>query len=296
MTQSNHYSIVPGFFLHDTNHPVPEPSIALPDHFGLLDNSPHRWSTFNDKFDALVKSAPAGTQYKMVVIGRHGEGWHNVADAKYGEEWGTKWGMLNGDGTLIWGPDAELSPVGIAQARAANALWKKEIAAGMPLPTQLYSSPFVRAAKTCKVTFDDLIISNGKVKPLVIEMLRELMGVYTCDKRGPLSALRKTYPEFEVEQGFAEEDLLWKSDYRETWEECAARQKLAFDIIFDEKNKHHKHVSLTSHSGVIRATLLMLGRQMFLIPTGGVVAFVVKATPAALGTAQHQHILPHSGL
>ncbi|KAG8983388.1 hypothetical protein FRB93_007292 [Tulasnella sp. JGI-2019a] len=295
MTLSNDYSIVPGFFLHDLHHPVPEPSIALPNHFGLLDNSTNRWANFKHKFDSLIESAPVGTQYKLVVIGRHGEGWHNVADTKYGEEWGKKWGMLNGDGTLVWGPDAELSPVGIDQARAANALWKREIAVGMPLPTQLYSSPFVRAAKTCKVTFDDLLIANGKVKPLIIEMLRELMGVYTCDQRGTLSKLRKEYPEFEIEHGFVEEDVLWKADYRETWEENAARQKLAFDTIFDEKNKHHRYVSLTSHSGVIRATLLMLGREMFLIPIGGVVAFVVKSTPRSKDPQQLELVL-QSGL
>jgi len=278
------YTIVPGFFLHDSAHPYPEPSIALPDRFGLLDDSPSRWSNFKHEFGQLVKGARPDTQYKLLVIGRHGEGWHNVADQKYGLEWEYR---QNSDGTLIWGPDAELSHLGIKQAQEANELWKKEVAAGLPLPSQLFSSPFVRAVETCKITFGDILIANRKVRPFIIEMLRETLGVYTCDKRGALSHLRQAYPEFQIEEGFEENDVLWKPDYRETLQEHAARQQKAFDIIFDGKNREHCYVSVTCHSGTIKAILTMLGRQPFLIPTGGVIALVIKAT--RLETPEHPH-------
>ncbi|KAG8983386.1 hypothetical protein FRB93_007290 [Tulasnella sp. JGI-2019a] len=110
-------------------------------------------------------------------------------------------------------------------------------------------------------------------------MLREVMGRNTCDMRRTLTKIEHDYPEFEVEEGFTENDELWKPDERETYWEAAQRQRKVFDTVFLRRNDEHKYVSLTSHSGVIRATLLMLGHEPFLMPIAGVIAFVVKATP-----------------
>lgn len=47
----------------------------LPPRFGLLDDSPERWTTFKAKIDALNRDAPAGTAYKVFWLGRHGQGY-----------------------------------------------------------------------------------------------------------------------------------------------------------------------------------------------------------------------------
>ncbi|KAG9002664.1 hypothetical protein FRB94_003699 [Tulasnella sp. JGI-2019a] len=77
--------------------------------------------------------------------------------------------MLNTDGEMTWGPDAELTDAGVQQAKKTSDLWKGEFAEGMPLPTQLLCSPFTRTADTCKITFGDMMIGPGKVRPLIIE-------------------------------------------------------------------------------------------------------------------------------
>ncbi|KAG9028250.1 hypothetical protein FRB95_006656 [Tulasnella sp. JGI-2019a] len=168
MALVNDYTIVRGFFMHDQSPlaPVPEPHNPLPPAFGLLDDREDRWAAFKTKFDDLVELKKDGEQYKLIVIGRHGQGIHNVADTKWGKEWEEKWAMEYGDGNLVWGPDAELTEVGVGQAQQVNELWKQEIDAGMPIPTQLYSSPFSRALKTCKVTFGDILINHQRVFPV----------------------------------------------------------------------------------------------------------------------------------
>ncbi|KAG8935876.1 hypothetical protein FRC02_005875 [Tulasnella sp. 418] len=158
-----------------------------------------------------------------------------------------------------------------------NQFWKNQIKVGTPLPSQLYSSPFIRAVRTCQITFGDILIENGKQKPMVLEDLREVMGLYPYDKRGRMSRLRAEFPNFDFEEGLEEEDTLWKPDYRETREEHATREGRAFDIIFNSQHKDHAYVSITVHNGTIGAILLLLRRTRFIIPTGGAFAFVIKA-------------------
>lgn len=41
--------------------------------------------------------------------------------------------MLNGDGELTWGPDPELSDIGIAQAKRICEVWGREMKDGAPV-------------------------------------------------------------------------------------------------------------------------------------------------------------------
>ena len=45
-----------------------------------------QWQRFAHKIDQLNGKAPRGTQYKLLYMGRHGEGYHNVAQDFYGTE------------------------------------------------------------------------------------------------------------------------------------------------------------------------------------------------------------------
>ncbi|KAG9317784.1 hypothetical protein JVU11DRAFT_2005 [Chiua virens] len=48
--------------------------------FGLKDDSDDRWVKFKKKVERLNESAPAGTQYKVVYLGRHGQGYRTFSD------------------------------------------------------------------------------------------------------------------------------------------------------------------------------------------------------------------------
>ena len=80
----------------------------------------------------------------------------------------------------------------------------------------------------------------------------------------------------EIEPGFEEEDIYWKPDYRETVAEEAIRHNAGLQEIFDNYPKDEV-ISITSHSGSIRAQLMVLGHRPFAIGTGGMIPVFVKA-------------------
>ena len=46
------------------------------------------WQTFDQHIEQLNDTSPTGAAYKVLFLGRHGQGWHNVAESKYGTpEW-----------------------------------------------------------------------------------------------------------------------------------------------------------------------------------------------------------------
>jgi hypothetical protein len=62
--------------------------------------------------------------------------------------------------------------------------------------------------------------------------MREHNGVHTCDKRRTRSDIHAAFPEYDFEEGFAEKDELWTSDYRETHDDIDRRARLVLDMIF----------------------------------------------------------------
>ncbi|KAG2010598.1 hypothetical protein CC2G_013411 [Coprinopsis cinerea AmutBmut pab1-1] len=272
------YEIVPEIFAHDLDG---EPLVAVPERFGLVDDSPDRWTKLFQKLEELNQSAKEGEKHKVVFCIRHGQGFHNVAEAKYGTEaWDDHWSKLNGDGEIVWGPDPLLTPTGIEQAKDVRKMWEKEISAGLGLPSKIYSSPLSRALRTCFITFDGLLPvedSEGESRVLIVEDCREENGVHTCDKRNTRSWIQTQFPTYKFEEGFEEEDRLWSRDVRETKKEVGVRAGRVLDRIFDE-NPTEVFQAITAHNGFINGVLLTLGRRPYLLPTGGVLPLVLKAT------------------
>ncbi|KAI3616831.1 phosphoglycerate mutase [Moniliophthora roreri] len=263
------YTTVPGFFIQD-NATTAE---AVPPRFGLIDDSDNRWDTLRAEIDRLNCEAEEGTSYKVVIFGRHGQGFHNVAESKYGTQaWDDYWSKLNGDGELVWGPDAKLTPLGENQARAVNRAWKTELAFNIPLPRRRYCSPMTRALSTYILTFEDIPL---ECRPLVLENCREVYGVHTCDKRRSRTYISTTFPQFDIEEGFTEEDQLWTPDERETDEHVALRAKAVLDVIFE--NDGETFISVTGHSGIINGFNAAVGRPSFSLQTGGVLPMIIKA-------------------
>jgi broad specificity phosphatase PhoE len=105
-------------------------------------------------------------------MGRHGEGFHNVAEAFYGTEaWDCYWSKLDGNGTISWA-DARITEKGASQALLANAFWKKGLAdSKIPAPQSYYTSPMDRCLATANLTFSGLELpSERQFKPMVKEV------------------------------------------------------------------------------------------------------------------------------
>ncbi|KIM83493.1 hypothetical protein PILCRDRAFT_6923 [Piloderma croceum F 1598] len=272
--ETDYQQAVPGFFEHDDPQ---RPLDALPPRFGLLDESADRWATFTSKIVKLNQEAPNGTHFKVFFLGRHGQGHHNVAENKYGTKaWDDYWSKLNGDGELVWGPDPDLTDVGIRQAKEAHAAWEAErkLEVGIPLPEKLYCSPMTRAMHTHIITFDGIITVENQ-KTLILENCREEYGEHTCDKRRSRTVIHSEFPQLEIEDGFTEEDELWTPE-RESEEHIITRAKAILDRVFDADAG--QFISITAHGGIINAILMAVGRRKYALPTGGVLPIVIKVT------------------
>ncbi|KAI0768927.1 phosphoglycerate mutase-like protein [Irpex lacteus] len=271
------YSTVPGFFLQDHPSAIASQIGALPDRFGLIDSSTERWDRFKIKIQQLnVQGAENGETYKVFFLGRHGQGWHNVGEAKYGTQaWDDHWSKLNGDDTITWGPDPLLTPAGIEQARDARRAWAKEIPFGIPVPSRHYASPLKRALDTWTTVF-----AEDGAGVIVLENCREEYGEHTCDKRSSLSHLRSVYPSptYTFEPGFEEEDPLWIAETRESKAHVAARALNVLDVCFREDNAQDAYISIVAHGGIINGFLAAIGRPAYPLPTGGILPVVVKQT------------------
>ncbi|GJF00616.1 phosphoglycerate mutase-like protein [Phanerochaete sordida] len=279
------YTTISGFFVQDDPAAVGSAIGALPPRFGLLDDSADCWATFKAKIDELNARAPAGTAYKVFWLGRHGQGYHNLAEAKYGSRaWDDHWSKLNGDGETVWGPDPLLTRLGELQAEEAHAAWLQEAPRGVPLPQTCFASPLKRALDTWKITFDRAgaaaVLPAEARRVLVLENCREEYGVHTCDLRSTLSHLRTLYtpPTYAFEAGFAEEDPLWDADERESTPHRIGRAISVLDTAFAGDATY---ISITAHGGFINGFLNAVGRPNYSLPTGGVLPIVVQRTAGA---------------
>lgn len=245
----------------------------------------------------MNKQAPAGTSYRLLFLGRHGEGDHNVAEAFYGTKawdvWKSPklwtiypptvlanmnpqchWAALDGNETTTWA-DAHLTPTGINQALGVSAFWSHQLTAEkMPLPQSYYVSPLDRALHTAQLTFSTLPTPpEYPFKPTVKELLREANGIHTCDRRSSRTYIATRYPTYSIETGFTEEDLLWVPDLRESPSALTARLGELLDDIFSHDES--TFISMTSHGGAIAAILRVVGHRPFSLRTGAVIPVLV---------------------
>jgi broad specificity phosphatase PhoE len=148
----------------------------------------------------------------------------------------------------------------------------------MPSPQTYYVSPLTRTIETANLTFGGLPLpSSQPYAPYIKELVREALGVHTCDRRSTATHLKNTFtdPKLTFEPGFSDEDPLWEAEYREP--RAARRYRLATfldDVFASDKNVW---LSVTSHSGAIRSMLEAFGHRMFALETGGVIPVFVKA-------------------
>ncbi|KAG6335893.1 hypothetical protein ID866_3202 [Astraeus odoratus] len=266
MSPKRLYETVFGYFIQDN----PEPTVNGGPHlrellprFGLIDDSPERWIKFKASIKQLNANAPSNIQYKVFFLGRHGQGYRLFIVVF--RIWTSYWSRLNGDGELTWGPDPDLTPIGEGDARAARALWEAELQCGLPFPEKLYCSPLTRAIQTNQLTFKGLV-PDGR-KTTIVEHIREEIACEPCNKRRSRTDIQRRFPEYLIEEGFTEEDEIWRPDDRETLAEIEVRARAVLDMIFENDKEHF--ISITTHFGFIAGFSSVIGHAPWNLPPGG---------------------------
>ncbi|EXJ94834.1 hypothetical protein A1O1_03232 [Capronia coronata CBS 617.96] len=311
------YATLQGYFLQDDPRTKAAGFQFMENNFGLVqrpydsdEDLPDRgqgktaWQRFEHHISSLNNAATRKrhetgedvvTQYKLLFLGRHGNGYHNIAERYYGSEaWDCHYSMLDGDpeGVMIWA-DAHLSKEGRRQAKEVNEFWKSQIAEQkMSLPQSYYVSPLDRALETAEITFDGLVPSFD---PTVVERLREGTGIHTCDRRSPVSYIRQRYPTYVTTRDpfLTEADQFWDAELREPDQALAIRLgKLMDQIMADEDGER---ISLTSHSGAIGAVLYVLGHRQFSLATGAVIPVFVRVDKIPVGGDHHNPLSRRHG-
>ncbi|KAL2111581.1 hypothetical protein VUR80DRAFT_9791 [Thermomyces stellatus] len=242
---------------------------------GPGDEGASQWARFAKYVRWLNERAEEGVCYKVLYLTRHGKGWHNVVHERVGnEEWDNHLSRLEGDGTITWS-DAHLTEEGESQARALSAFWSSLLQSGAPLPT-LYSSPLTRCLQTTTLIWRPILASLSlPFRPLIKERLREQLTDHTCDRRSPLTRIRSLFPDFAVEDGFTEDDELWRADKWESLRDHCERKQRVLEEIFEADAA--QFVSLTVHSYAIAVILHVCGAEMFRVREGSSIGILVRA-------------------
>ncbi|KAI1256316.1 hypothetical protein MGN70_001440 [Eutypa lata] len=283
------YTSVAGFFQQDDPTTNPSAFDYTESNYGLIDRSyptdgefdrngeKTLWERFEYYVNRLNQDADKNVQYKVLLMGRHGEGFHNAAESYFGTPaWNCYWGPLEGNETVTW-RDAHLTDPGIEQTVKAFNFWTKQLAEEkQPAPQSYYTSPLTRCTTTANLTFNGLALpADRPFIPMVKEHLREGVSMRTCDERSNRTYIAGLFPWYRFEAGFAEQDPLWKGDEGETSEAQLRRAKSVVDDIVSTDD--NTWVSITSHSGQIRAMLSALNHRAFSLSTGQAIAVLVRA-------------------
>ena len=176
------------------------------------------------------------------------------------------WAKVPGDGNITWA-DAELTANGEQQARSIAQV--RSYLGGGTI-TAILSSPLRRCLRTTQLALPP---EAGNPRPTIKEMLRERLGVHTCDQRSTRSWIAEHYSLFDIEPGFAEEDVLWSPGRRETIEEHTARSTELLDDIFD--GEYGDYIVLAAHSGAIMSLFAATGWKKIPVAAGAVYPLLV---------------------
>ena len=260
------YTTVTGYFLQDDPSTNATTFNFTTTNFGLINRTypcessapgSHRtqWQQFKRQVSQLNRYAPRGVEYKVLYLGRHGNGYHNAAETYYGTPaWNCYYSLQDGNSTVTWA-DAQLTPLGVDQALAAHHFWISEIETQkIPTPQSYYTSPLTRCLQTANLTFSGLPLPRDHpFIPEVKEFFREGISGHTCDRRQSKTYIRNTFPSYRIEPGFTETDQLWEALHAETSTDQDIRSRKVLDDVFSSDDS--TYISITSHSGEIASLL-----------------------------------------
>lgn len=292
---------------------------ALPGYFKAFqtENSEGIDSTVEDPIELvshkswkeLYDSLPADTaedSYKLIILARHGQGYHNAALQRYGlEDWENSWSLREGDQYGSW-VDSRLTPLGKKQVQSTGEQILLPIVESLCLlPQVFFSSPMRRCLETFVGSWTPVFenykhLASGETIPVnIIEDVRETLGEHTCDRRVSLTEVTEEYQDLNTasghrvhwnfEQNYPEDDQMWLPDYRETDREMDQRIHKGLIKMFKQVRPDQKIISLTCHSGVIKCALRNFKHPpVMCLDTGKIVCAVVKINLEELAKQEHQ--------
>ncbi|CCD25022.1 putative phosphomutase NDAI_0E02060 [Naumovozyma dairenensis CBS 421] len=294
------FKSLPGYFhAYPTHESIKTPiDSSKEDHLKLTNN----FKSWQQLYNSIPNDTPT-TSYKLVILARHGQGYHNAAIDRYGmARWDEYWSFLNGDEFGEW-LDSKLTPLGVRQVQTIGEEVLLPIFKDLGiLPHVFFSSPMRRCLETFieswTCIFNEVAHNHQdggdggrnvkeKVKIHILENIRETLGEHTCDKRVTHSIAVDEYQNYELKSGhvikwkygqdYPEEDTLWLPDHRETKEEMDIRIHGGLTELFSRLTDEQRFVSITCHSGVIGSALRNLKHPPILnLDTGKIVATVVE--------------------
>ncbi|KJX92179.1 hypothetical protein TI39_contig5898g00001, partial [Zymoseptoria brevis] len=233
------FSYVPDIFTHDTlatgpNTPRAEGNSDIP--ASVLFDTDNRQEIL-PRFGILVREYESDTpedalRTQWQRFSKYLQ--HLNAKAPYEEQYKV---LLEGDGNLTW-VDPRLTSKGLEQAKAAGKFWINANAVDMvPLPRKFFTRPITRCLQTVQATWADVPMPQSQpLQPVVVEAIRELFGVHTCDKRSARSAIESAFPTFEIEPSMTEEDDLWSAYFRETAEDHGKLWRDFLNQLFEDSD------------------------------------------------------------
>eukprot|EP00658_Telonema_sp_P-2_P069992 TRINITY_DN5960_c0_g1_i4.p1 TRINITY_DN5960_c0_g1~~TRINITY_DN5960_c0_g1_i4.p1 ORF type:complete len:294 (-),score=50.83 TRINITY_DN5960_c0_g1_i4:468-1349(-) len=197
-----------------------------------------------------LDEAEAEMEHKTIHFMRHGQGEHNVAQARWQSESrpGVPYSWPDNDPDMLY-LDAVLSDKGVEEAAQAHA----HLVSLEPQPQLLVCSTMRRATMTCLSAWQHLV---GRVDLLAHEGCHEMGGKHTCDKRLDLDQLKHTFPQVDYSLVVSEEDPLWSTE-RESWDHLAQRALGFMKWLMD---RPEKVIAVTCHgSFLITLFIVVLG-------------------------------------
>ncbi|CAL9728414.1 probable phosphoglycerate mutase Pmu1p [Monosporozyma unispora] len=258
---------LPGYFAAFPTSESRDIDATIVNHLDLINHT-----TWKELYDSIPQDT-ATHEYKLLVVARHGQGYHNAAIARYGQDlWMKKWSILNGDEHGEW-LDSKLTPLG--QEQVSNA--GKEVLLPMItdlgfLPHMFFSSPMRRCLETfigswnhVFNTYPELIKGQASLQVKIFENIREVFNTHPCNERVEHSVTINEYQDYktpsgltihwEYEDDYPEKDQLWDTEHWETREEIDARIRDGLTSVFYNVNPDDKLISITCHSKVIESIL-----------------------------------------
>lgn len=172
---------------------------------------------------------------KIVHLVRHGQGFHNVEAALYGQDAYKKKSLL----------DARLDETGRGQC---VALGERVRATRMQVDVVLVS-PLTRTLETATLIFE----KHATRPPFVaVELCREAFGAHPCDQRRPVSVVKPEFAHVDFSGVETDADTWADPARRETVREVQIRCDKFLEVL---RHRTERNIVVVSH-GVFLETLL----------------------------------------
>mmetsp|Transcript_5829 Transcript_5829/g.13898 ORF Transcript_5829/g.13898 Transcript_5829/m.13898 type:complete len:277 (+) Transcript_5829:75-905(+) len=191
---------------------------------------------------------PLAPGAKLLHCIRHGQGFHNLL-ADIFREFGKEVDCMGKSRASPYQreeiSDAPLTAIGVKQAKALQAQ-----ARSLENVQLIVVSPLCRAVQTANMAFAHTLpleesAQRAKVPFIAHPLATEMGGVNLCDKRRPLTDIRRDFPHVDFSLFKDEEDPNWSDEKREDPKNVSDR---CYDFCLWLKERPETEVVVATHS------------------------------------------------